>query len=126
MLEAEQKIKEADRKMLEAEDQIKEAEFRMREVCRTKFEVERVLEAEGDILEAEQRKLEIKKFEVKQSEWKHLGKENDTVSVPPNSRVRYGIDNQWVEKIMSGTFMVCNNIFGDPAYGIGKCIQIWS
>lgn len=65
------------------------------------------------------------KFFVDPSSWARIGKENDTVNVPPNTNVRYGdpASNTWVEKVMSGSFQASNTIFGDPTPGVAKEIQ---
>jgi hypothetical protein len=65
------------------------------------------------------------KFFVDPSSWVRIGKENDTVNVPPNTNVRYGdpASNKWVEKVMSGSFQASNTIFGDPTPGVVKEIQ---
>ena len=55
--------------------------------------------------------------------WVWLGTENQTVSVPPNTHVRYGKDGRWVELVLSGTFVVENSLFGDPAPGVPKDLE---
>jgi hypothetical protein len=55
--------------------------------------------------------------------WVHLGWENERVTVPENTRVRYGAPRLWVEKIVSGSFTLGNAVFGDPAPGIRKQAQ---
>jgi hypothetical protein len=56
-------------------------------------------------------------------DWVHLGWEGDQVTVPENTRVRYGAAGLWVEKIVSGRFVAGNGFFGDPAPGIRKQAQ---
>jgi hypothetical protein len=59
--------------------------------------------------------------------WKTLGNEGATATVPANSEVRYGITGKWVNKTLSGSFVIRNDTFGsDPAPGVGKMAQIQS
>ena len=56
--------------------------------------------------------------------WEQIGVETQTVTVPPNTRVRYGTPGKWVEKTVSGSFRIDNGFFAsDPAPGIGKICQ---
>jgi hypothetical protein len=57
------------------------------------------------------------------SNWSRIGAENETVTVAPNTRVRYGKGNTWVERTESGTFRADNGKFGDPIPGTVKEIQ---
>lgn len=57
--------------------------------------------------------------------WKFLGNEGQTVTVPANSRVRYGVEGKYVEKIVSGTITISNATFTDPATGAIKHADIY-
>jgi hypothetical protein len=56
--------------------------------------------------------------------WCFVDTEYSVVTVPPGTRVRYGIDGNWVEREMSGKFVADNNTFGDPAPGKEKQLQV--
>jgi hypothetical protein len=56
-------------------------------------------------------------------QWTTIGNENSIVSLPANTRVRYGKGNRWTERTESGTFRADNNRFGDPIPGTFKEIQ---
>jgi hypothetical protein len=59
--------------------------------------------------------------------WKTIGNEGATATVPANSEIRYGITGKWVNKTLSGSFIIRNDTFGsDPAPGVGKIAQIQS
>lgn len=49
--------------------------------------------------------------------WKFLGNEGQTVTVPANTRVRYGVEGKYVEQTKSGSFTIDNATFTDPAPG---------
>jgi len=55
--------------------------------------------------------------------WTKLGNEHETVTVPPNTTVRYGADGVYVIRVMSGTFVADNTTFGDPIFGVFKEID---
>lgn len=59
--------------------------------------------------------------------WKFLGNEGATVTVAPNTKVRYGITGKYVEKILSGTFIVGTAAFDgtDPAFGSIKHVDAY-
>ena len=57
--------------------------------------------------------------------WHVIGKEHGTAEVPPSTRVRYGAGTRWSEKLLWGTFKVINELFGDPAPGVGKQAERW-
>ena len=55
--------------------------------------------------------------------WIQIAKEGATVTVPPNTTVRYGADTRWVTKVLSGSVMANNATFGDPAFNAVKVLQ---
>lgn len=56
--------------------------------------------------------------------WETIGSETQTISVPPNTNLRYGANNNWVYKTASGSFTVGNTFFGsDPVPGQAKTCQ---
>lgn len=57
------------------------------------------------------------------TKWYFWCYENETVTVPPNTRVRYGAADKWSEKVMSGQVTANNETFGDPIYGTGKWLE---
>lgn len=62
---------------------------------------------------------------VSAQSWVTLGYEGDSVTVPANSTVRYGIDGHFVTRTASGSFTVTNDFFGsDPAYGSRKRVDL--
>ena len=59
--------------------------------------------------------------------WKTLGNEGSSATVPADSSVRYGTNDKWVYKTLSGSFVITNTTFGsDPAPGVGKMAQLKS
>ena len=53
--------------------------------------------------------------------WTLIGYEFQTLTVAANTTVKYGLNNQFVEKLVSGTFLASNVFFGaDPAPGFTK------
>jgi hypothetical protein len=62
----------------------------------------------------------------KPGQWVLVGRENEELTVPPNSLLRYGLNACWVEKRHSGNFKATNQFFGkDPLYGTGKIVEMW-
>lgn len=58
--------------------------------------------------------------------WVRLGNEGDPATVAPNTAVRYGLPGLWVTKVMSGSFQITNDTFGnDPAFGQAKVAEVW-
>jgi len=56
--------------------------------------------------------------------WEQLGSEGQTVSVASNTNVRYGTDNNWVYKTVTGSFTIGSAFFGSaPVPGIVKTCQ---
>jgi hypothetical protein len=51
------------------------------------------------------------------------GNEGSTITVPPNTPVRYGKGDKWAYATMSGSFAANNARFGDPVPGIRKELQ---
>lgn len=64
-------------------------------------------------------------FEANHGHWVKLADEGQTVTVPPNSHVRYGAGDNWAERVMAGTFRADNSTFGDPIYGVSKRIELY-
>jgi len=62
------------------------------------------------------------KAETTQVQWVRIGGENESISVPPNTRVRYGAGEMWVYRTMSGVFSASNATFGDPIVGTAKAV----
>jgi hypothetical protein len=59
------------------------------------------------------------------ADWKLIGKEGNTLTVPADTVVWYGYRNKWVSKVVSGTFGAGNGFFGsDPAPGVTKEVRI--
>lgn len=57
--------------------------------------------------------------------WVNIGIENENVTVPPNTRVRYGANGIFVESLKSGTFCANNDTFGDPINNVVKKIEAY-
>ena len=55
--------------------------------------------------------------------WVRIGSDNQTLSVAPNTKVRYGYGDQWITRTMSGDFVGNSATFGDPYPGVMKEIQ---
>ena len=56
--------------------------------------------------------------------WTKIGQQHSYVTVPPNTRVRYGIPGKWIESVKSGGFIANNSTLGgDPAYGLDKNVE---
>ncbi len=59
------------------------------------------------------------------SHWVQVGREHEELSVPPDSLLRYGLRDCWVEKRYGGKFKATNEFFGkDPLYGTGKVVEM--
>lgn len=59
--------------------------------------------------------------EALDSTWVKIGKENDQITVPAGTIVRFGKGSNWIQKTASGTFPATRTYFGsDPAYGVKK------
>ena len=59
------------------------------------------------------------------TDWRFLAMQNQVASVPPNSVVRYGANDKYNYKIMSGQFIVSDSLFGDPILGATKHADLW-
>ena len=58
--------------------------------------------------------------------WRRIGTQNTTVTVPPNTPVRYGQTDKWVESIKSGTFLINDvTMGGDPVVGELKWVEAY-
>jgi hypothetical protein len=57
--------------------------------------------------------------------WTFIGNENDTVSVPIETLVRYGANNKYNFQIKSNSFIADNKTFGDPIPNIKKKIYAY-
>ena len=56
--------------------------------------------------------------------WTKIGQQHSYVTVPPNTKVRYGIPGKWIESVKSGGFIANNSTMGgDPAYGLDKNVE---
>lgn len=57
--------------------------------------------------------------------WTKIGQEGSYITVPPNTRVRYGVPGgKWIESVKTGGFIVNNSTMGgDPAVGSGKIVE---
>src|SRR5438552_3164161 len=57
--------------------------------------------------------------------WSFIAWENQTFTVSGTQTVRFGVDNRWIVKTVSGTVPCTNAYFGtDPAVGIGKACEL--
>jgi hypothetical protein len=56
--------------------------------------------------------------------WIKLADEGQTVTVAPDTLVRYGVSSteNYIERVMSGTFAADNSTFGDPMRGVEKSL----
>ena len=52
--------------------------------------------------------------------WIFIGNENDTVSVSPNTKIRYGANGKYNKFKISGEFTINNKLFGDPIPNVTK------
>ena len=58
--------------------------------------------------------------------WKKAVGEGETFTVAGTKLVRFGIDQSWIEKTVTGQVTCSNDFFGnDPAYGVRKECQIY-
>ena len=58
--------------------------------------------------------------------WRFIGSEYQEFTVPADSKIRYGISGQYIEKTLSGTFVATNSLFGtDPAPGQTKYVEAY-
>jgi len=56
--------------------------------------------------------------------WQTVAQEDASFTVPTNTVVRYGLNNSWIQKTVSGTATCSNTFFGsDPIYGVDKVCQ---
>ena len=56
--------------------------------------------------------------------WTRLGQQYSYFTVPPNTRVRYGVPGRWIESVKSGGFIgEPSTMGGDPAPGLLKYIE---
>lgn len=59
-------------------------------------------------------------YPVCASEWIACAGENEYCMVPGTKMVRYGAGDRWVLKRVTKRIYCGNNVFGDPAPGVGK------
>jgi hypothetical protein len=62
----------------------------------------------------------------KSNKWINIGYEWDTLSLPSGTTIRYGLDINWIEKVVQNNiaFQASNQYFGgDPSYGNRKIVQ---
>ena len=62
-------------------------------------------------------------LQINDMKWVFLGNENDKVSVPVKTLVRYGANGKYTFKIKSNSFIVNNKTFGDPIINIHKTVE---
>ena len=56
--------------------------------------------------------------------WTKIGQQHSFITVPPNTRVRYGVQGKWIESVKSGGFIANNSTMGgDPAFGSDKIVE---
>lgn len=60
--------------------------------------------------------------------WSRIGGEGETVTVPPDSTVRYGATPaaRYVERVVSGQVFIHNQTFTDPEVGVPKALWLRS
>jgi len=68
-------------------------------------------------------------FALPELTWKQIGLENQVITVPEGSTVRYGTSfsdpSKYVELLVSGTFTATNTFFGrDPVRGVLKTVWL--
>lgn len=58
--------------------------------------------------------------------WARLGAEGETVTVPPDSTVRYGATpaERYIERVMSGPVFIHNSTFTDPEENVLKALWL--
>lgn len=99
--------------------EVRAEESRGREEARQTAAREAVVAANPDLADLYARSAESNK-------WTLIGREGTTHELAPGTRVRFGKDSQWVEKVVGpeGTITAGSDVFGrDPAPGIVK--EIW-
>ena len=62
-------------------------------------------------------------LQINDMTWVFLGNENNKVSVPVKTPVRYGANGKYKFKIKSNSFIVNNKTFGDPIINIHKTVE---
>jgi hypothetical protein len=55
--------------------------------------------------------------------WTHCAGEEETCRVPGPARIRYGVDDRYVYRNVSRSFLCSARVFGDPAYGERKTCE---
>ena len=55
--------------------------------------------------------------------WTHCASENEYCRVPGTARMRYGADNRYVYRNVTGDVLCSAKVFGDPAYGEHKTCE---
>lgn len=56
--------------------------------------------------------------------WETIGSEGQAVTVNSNTRLRFGLNNNWVYKTVTGSFTIGPSFFGsDPLPGVAKICQ---
>src|SRR5689334_20175604 len=59
--------------------------------------------------------------------WITIGRDYDTVTVPPNTTIRWGVPGRWLVKVVSDTVRIDAGTLGpDPAYGVEKRCDKWT
>lgn len=103
----------------DAFQKLAQEEARGRDEAREKARRAAVVAANPDLADLYARSAESNK-------WTLIGREGTTHELAPGTRVRFGKDSQWVEKVVGpeGTITAGSDVFGrDPAPGIVK--EIW-
>jgi len=55
--------------------------------------------------------------------WTHCAGENEYCRVPGTARMRYGVDNRYVYRTVTGGVQCSVRVFGDPAKGVNKTCE---
>ena len=55
--------------------------------------------------------------------WTHCAGENEYCRVPGTARIRYGVDNRYVYRNVTGGVQCSVRVFGDPAKGVNKTCE---